>query len=452
MADDTFGGSMDSSATATMTKAQEEIPNIPMAGGNPQLQALQKLIQGGLFGQKMGPTVGTPRPRPTFQMPPMQTDQREFQTRSGNRRVALNNLMSNIANTVKAANDFHEQKKIRGFAVDFERAMTALQGLQQAQSLPDGPEKQQAMKHNQDILNDIFSDPKKVKAFEKALDIKLIGEDKNAKTPERQGLNSALEKFMKQVPQTLQPNPAYQAMAQAIKDKMIPSADTSAREMGATARNIRTIEGREKMVDAMAAAKDRATLASLIRQSMQNANHKEVAGMVVQGGIRKTQIAVNGMLTNTKWKMAGEFVKQMMKDSSGAEAREFKQMAGEVDDINKSLAEANKKLASLGGGLAQRWEAAKGNDAVGVITGDTKEARDLKAQVEVLEKRRAKVLQKLDEYNFGAATTNTDNSGATAAGTAAEDKLVDSIIGESSADQQRLIYGDESGGDENPEK
>lgn len=432
MADDTFGGTLDSSATATMTNAQEEIPNIPMAGGNPQLEALKKLIQGGLFSQKMGPTVGTPRPRPTFQMPPMQTDQREFQTRSGNRRVALNNLMGNIANTVKAANDFHEQKKIRGFAVDFERAMTALQGLQQAQSLPDGPEKQQAMKHNQDILNDIFSDPKKVKAFEKALDIKLIGEDKNAKTPERQGLNSALEKFMKQVPQTLQPNPAYQAMAQAIKDKMIPSADTSAREMGATARNIRTIEGREKMVDAMAAAKDRATLASLTKQAMQNRSRAEVAAMVTSASIRKTQIAVNGMLTNTKWKMAGDFAKQMMKDSSGAEAREFKQIAGEVDEINKSLAEANKKLASLSTTTGDLLT--KGPKA---ITDTWKQRAELSAQVDILQKRRDTVLKKLDEYNFGNAT------GASDTGTADDDKLINSIIGESSGEEGLLSGGEE---------
>lgn len=195
------------------------------------------------------PTLTTNRVPPTYtpfipQMGGASTDEREFQTKSGNRRIAANNMFSNIGGLIGTAIKNDQAKKARNVQMDVEKLFTAYQGLEQAKQDPNSPESKEIIQKNTQIINDMLSDPKKRKALEKAFNISFVGNDKNANSPERQGFNKAMQEWEKEGKTGLNPygrrfqdmqpmvkgvNPALAAEAELIKAKVIPSADTRLR-------------------------------------------------------------------------------------------------------------------------------------------------------------------------------------------------------------------------------
>lgn len=133
------------------------------------------------------------------------TEDRTFRTSSENKRVTMSNLAGDIGNMVNTARKNSEAQKARTLSVDIERIYQSQEGIMQAKEILENPssspqDKQKAqsqLQQDQQIINDLLADPKKRKEIEKAFDVKLVGEDKNAGTWQRKAGDIAAKNYAK---------------------------------------------------------------------------------------------------------------------------------------------------------------------------------------------------------------------------------------------------------------
>jgi len=126
-------------------------------------QLLNQTTQQGLT--RTGPANITPTQLPVGQNKPADFSHSYVPPGSPNSRKinSRTQLLQNLSNLVAKVENQHEQKKARDIAYDMQRIMTAMQNPT--------PE-------NQDLVNEILSDPKKRKEIAKAMNIQFLGEDK----------------------------------------------------------------------------------------------------------------------------------------------------------------------------------------------------------------------------------------------------------------------------------
>lgn len=202
----------------------------------------------GLTGFGPQPLVQPPpmvRPQPAA--PVFAQPQGSFGSVGERKRADRQAVIGNIANMVKTGADYIQNKKSRALSMDIERLMSAQQGMEEAkaalQQNPNDPKAKQALEQNTSIVNDLTSDPKKNKQFQKAFNIDLFGNGKNKQenqalvkawqdfqqkqqAGDKTALNPAAQRLMQSQPVRQQLDPAAAQQAQAIKMGLIPGADT----------------------------------------------------------------------------------------------------------------------------------------------------------------------------------------------------------------------------------
>ena len=185
-----------------------------------------------------GPQAPSIPPLPTYKAPPIQPAKagNEFSTESARRSAEMNGIINNVASAIGAGANFIQQKKMRALSMDIERLMSAMSGLQEAKDSGN----QEGVEKNTAIINDITSDPKKVKQLQKAFNIDLLGGGKNkaenqalflahknytqSKGTDKSALNPIAQRLMASQPWRQQLSPEAQAQAAAIKAGLLPKA------------------------------------------------------------------------------------------------------------------------------------------------------------------------------------------------------------------------------------
>ena len=324
-----------------------------LTNGNPSLP-LDQMIQ------QTTAIPGAEIPMPKRQYPDIKTASGEFMTRSGNRRNAFNNLMSNVGNVIQTARQNSEAQQQRTLAVDLERLLIAAQN-------PQDP-------HNQQVMNDILSDKKKRKAIEKALDISFLGnEDKRdpiskgaldmalkrvqgqaggaaqGQTGANTGASgnplSALQQFMKQMPTTATLTPQAQATEQLTKAKVLPSADEQIKAKADLLKQLSSNDGKEKVAGILAASHDRATFQRYMSTLQTVAGRVTAAQLAAWARVKASENVANALKERQK------MIEARFKGKGNNNL--FNNLKKEADSIQKSIstdtAEFNKLRQGKGG-------------------------------------------------------------------------------------------------------
>lgn len=288
------------------------------AGGNvpPQgmqiLQALAQAVQAKSAGTGGGGNSGgdgltsfgsqPPNiiPQPTLQ--PSQTQepgyQHSYRSTGERNRTEKEALFHNIGGLVQSFTDKKNADTARHSQILTERVMSAMSGLEEAKASGN----KEAIQHNASIINDIMSDPKQRKILEKALDINFLGNSKGKDSPEQKGFFTALQKMdqdfksgksplnaggqllEKNIPQRVQLSPELQAQAEAVKAKVLPSADELVKSQTQQAiQNIRSTDAATRtqamrdIATMSVGAKDRASAARIEAEAVKGFNQQQLA-------------------------------------------------------------------------------------------------------------------------------------------------------------------------------
>lgn len=274
-------------AAATAAQQQAGVSDEMMQRIMQQILAPQEQMGGMIH---TGPQVMLPqpiRPRPLPMSGPVGNVQAT--TRAGQQRNDFNQLISSVGNVVKQGINAKREKEDRDLMVD-------LSIIQAASSNPTDP-------HNQQLIQAIAQDPKKVKRLQKALGYNPFSGE--APPPETQALNkfaassaqqkarqvqqavsqqlgpqaaqqgggtpagmpgvpqgSAMGNLMARSPNVAQLTPAVQLQAQLIKAGVLPKSDTSLQSMTTLLKEIMTsdakyaeVQGKLQQTDMAAAAR-----------------------------------------------------------------------------------------------------------------------------------------------------------------------------------------------------
>jgi len=199
--------------------------------------------------------------------------QGEFQSSGGRKRAEKAALFQSAAALSKQFGDYLHEQQVRKLSTQFERVFGAVQGLEDAKSLPDSdPRKKELTDTNTKILSDFANDKKSVKALQKAMDVKLIGDDKATKTPEYKAMQQAIKnhtatkeqvaqdaeqkkqmglalikKLQESMPKRLGLSPEAQAQGAAVKAGVAPNANTVLQQTEANARTYAKFEQEGKI-------------------------------------------------------------------------------------------------------------------------------------------------------------------------------------------------------------
>lgn len=316
-------------------------------GGGAGVPNLQHLLASGLISPETLTSLLSTQVQPTTPQAPVRRQLPEtinarptgsFATVGERKRADTQALAGNIAGAVKSAMAHHEDVKIRAMSMDTERLMSAFQGMNEAQASGD----QKALQHNQTIINDMMSDPKKVKQFQKVFNVNLLGEGKDKNSPEykgfvqaygkfkqdaaqgkSQGLNPVAEKLMQQMPQRIGADPRLQAMMEAVKSGVLPKAGEQLQaqvELTKVLSNAQQKgydrESKESIAKLLATTRDRGTQASLLRAAMQNIGRTGVAEIVANASRYRADKAYQSVIDNPHWKAMSERLKSSDQDKS----------------------------------------------------------------------------------------------------------------------------------------
>jgi hypothetical protein len=234
----------------TAEAASATLPGAMDAGAQAAeaIRALQARLGG--MGPAMVPGMQMPQ-HPIMPREPIKQDagsaiaQGPFASVGSRKRADTAALFSNISNLVNQANDRLYKQKVEKLQNDFETLSGAITGYNQAKEAGD----QRGMEHNANIINSIVLDPKKSKELAKAFQVNLNpmanadgkgkkekpnpafdalkgawAKDQQAYQNKQTMLTPQAQAMMRQMPQTLQANPQYQAYLEAVKAGAIPSA------------------------------------------------------------------------------------------------------------------------------------------------------------------------------------------------------------------------------------
>lgn len=366
--------------------------------------ATQGMIPG--HGQGQTPTSMTtfgpapivqPPPIPKFQPPQIQmpTPGGSYSSVGERKRANKTALFNGIANMVKSGGDYIQAKKTRDLSMNIQRLMGAQEGIQQAkqalQANPNDPEAKKALEQNASIINDITSDPKKVKQLQKAFNIDLFGDGKNKQENQalvnawqeyqkkQQGgdktaLNPTAQKFMGQQPITQQLSPEAQAQAAAVKAGLQPNAGELLKAQTEVFKSYQSAQSVDDRSKAMVKAEEiRAKATDARTAALIDNMNKKIFGEQKAAEIRaNAQITIANKVSATWDKRIAEIDKVAgMKDvdeqsktilgTFSKEAQTYNtQMKTLLQDNEKLQAELDKKGTTLFG---IKLSAASGADA-----------------------------------------------------------------------------------------
>lgn len=416
------GNSTAEAASATMQPAaqgsQSSIAGI--------LKVIQEMMsnQGGLpkgiSPTSMQSTIPTPQaPQAPVQASGGQIPQGSFQTSGERKRAESQSMLNNIAEFTNKATAYVHEKKVRAMQADVERVLTAFTGMQQAQASGD----QAALKQNQQILNDLFSDPKKVKSFEKAFSVKLLGDDKGKATPEHQGLMKAIADFKKSGGQGLNPiaqkfqnsmpvqqgmNPQLAAVAQLIKAKILPEANEqvkaqteSMKQVSETLRAGFNAESKEKIAGMLVDSKDRATNSAILRTIMQEHGRLGAAEILGRAQVQRANIMAGAMRDSAQWKLAGSFLHDFNKaGKSAGQVQLFNNLSKEHQRVSDEIKDAEKEL----NGLSESWQGLRG------VMGATNKTHEIKDKLDKLRKQQDMIIKQMGNLTDTPTEETNDNN------------------------------------------
>ena len=437
----TLGGDMlEQAASASLPSGGSGTPTT----ANPQLEIIQKLLaasQSGQTGKEPLTTFGTQVPQAVLPPAPVvnapQVPQGSFQSKGEAQRAQKQANFNNIASIVKQGVDRIHQQKVQTMSADITRLLGALDGLNEAKSVGN----QDAIKHNTDIIN-MLLDPttpdgkKRIKAFQKAFNINLLGESKDTKSPEYQGLvkaykdyseakakgqdplNPIAQRLTSAMPQREQLNPALQAQAAAIKAGLAPSANI---QMQTAMKQIEVLQKAKSSDDKIAASKDIAKLYNTMKDVTSRRNLEGVMARIMsqgqltefkiraaQGQTREKIAAMQSMLDQRLAlmdKIAGNKQDSVVFNKVRDTAKELRErIKNNANKAAKDEAELDKQ-AKLG--VFDRWRAGMSNADIDRLRQDglaaTFENNDLKNQLDGVEKQ-MKLLSTLGLMTAGSAS------------------------------------------------
>lgn len=429
---------------------------MPTAGGTnlvPQNQnavvEILKMLSGTPM-TTMQPTMGQPSMPPQFQMPMAQIAQGPFGSVGERKRADSQTMLNNLGNLTKSLTDYMHQKRVREYSTTIEKVMGAQSGMTEAQAMLEQAQAavkanpqdtaaiaqmqraQDALNQNKDILSQLGSDPKVVKILEKAFSVKLIGDDKKQASPEYQALQMAIrnkdkaaqkeaglkmmEKFQKTQPVRQGINPQYQAMAQLIKDKILPDANKQLeyqqevmKQLGEATRKQWDIESKQNIAKLLVDAKDRQTQASILGHIYQEQGRLGAAEMMLRGQIYRTNTMANAMIQSTEWRVAGELLKtKAAAQGTKAQSQLFNDLSKEHQRISDELKDAEKSLTALGN--EPHWYN---------LSNTNKKIKDTTDKIDLLRQQQEKLKNKMGQIvgggtnptpEFSPGSTNEDTN------------------------------------------
>lgn len=426
--------------------ASSAMPQSGATGGpaqNPaQVAELLKLISGGAGKGSPGmtgpmTTAQTSIPHATApQTPAMnapQIPQGTFQSRGEAQRASKQAMMNNIATIGNNITKQVNARKTREMESLVTRIQGATEGKQQAEATlkndPNNAEAKAQLQQNQNILSDVFADPKNGKKLQKAFSVPLIG-DKGKQTPEYLGLIQAIknkdkegqqaagsqlaDRFQKQFPSTQQLSPQYKAQADAVQKGLSPTANAQlafqakvTQAVTSAANNMWNRESRETVAKMLVDSRDKQSQSMLLRQVMANGGKMAVAQVIATAGIQRAKIMANAQMESTKWRMAGGYLNILAK--TNADDKQYKTLKDQQLLLDKQTKDVMKRLDNMG-----TWEGAKD------IIGQSKEISSLTKQLQDIEKAKLDVVNKTTALIGGSS--GGDNSGAD--GTGSEEQNV----------------------------
>jgi hypothetical protein len=248
---------------------------------------------GALMPGVMPGTPKLPIPPTPFEEKPV--PQAPYASTGARKRADTQALFQSLGKLVNQAEQKHYQMKVQKIQKDFETLSNAMLGYNQGKATGDNA----MIEHNAGVINSILGDSKKSKDLAKALDVNLnpmAGGDKKGKdkpNPANDALRAAYAKdlkayqsgeskllpqaqaMMRQMPQTLQTDPRYQAYLESVKAGASPKAGeqlTFAKDLLEIQQRISnnqfTNETRNKMAEMFTGARDRATMGAILRTAM----------------------------------------------------------------------------------------------------------------------------------------------------------------------------------------
>lgn len=311
--------------------------------------------QGGQNLTSFGPQMIQPQAPVRMGQPDIQYPTGSFGSAGERKRAQKAALFHGIASTVKTAGDYIQQKQVRAMAMDTERLMSATQGFNEAKAAGD----QAAMKQNSDIINSML-DPstsegkKRIKNFQKAFNVNILGEHKDKDSPEYKGFTQAYQKFnqdkasgqaslspiaqklMQSMPQRQQVNPQLQAEAQLIKDKVLPDANAQLKAQTAGQLILTNAiskqfdrDSREKVAQLLADTRDKASQNAILRSAAQNTSRENVAQMVADSVKMRVDKHYDEVMNNPRW--------QLLKDKINKDDKSLQNLVNMTDKQIKEL-------------------------------------------------------------------------------------------------------------------
>jgi hypothetical protein len=168
--------SVASAATAKVNPSAGGSVSPESAGLEKQLDDIQKIIGPVQHPQSQNIPMNMPQPAHAGEIP---LNMRSNRTASGSKTNSMLTAVQGVSQIIRAVKQKKEEKDGRLLQFDMERLMGAKNAL--ATLDPKDPNNAEAIKTNNQIIDDITSDPKKAKRIEKALDIHLLDPSKNSK-------------------------------------------------------------------------------------------------------------------------------------------------------------------------------------------------------------------------------------------------------------------------------
>lgn len=379
------GAALSGNVGDTQQSRQQQLLQTLAASGLLHPSALTELTSFGAAGVTPQAPVQYQPPSSTFSRPIG-----SFGTVGERKRADREAIFTGIANTVRSAGDYIQQKKLRSMQMNTELLMGALQGYNEAQASGD----KDALAHNAKLINNLL-DPttsegkKRIKEFQKVFNVNLLGESKDKNTPEYKGFVTAFQKFqqdqgqaqktgqpnvvvnplaqklMGMMPQRLQIDPRLAAAMEATKAGVLPSAAeqlkaqteitkifTAAQEKGFDR------ESRENIAKTLAESKDRATQGMITRTIMQELGRQGAAGILAQASKYRADKAYDAVMNNPRWQLMRDRLGKDTEDKSlnafsNAIDKQMKALEKNKDQVDKAIAADQKKHNSILGSWFQ---------------------------------------------------------------------------------------------------
>lgn len=436
------------------TGASSAMPTSNATGGAMQAlpQALQMLLTGAT-GQSQGmggplttaqSTIPNYQPKPTWQANAPQVAQGGFASVGARKRADKQAMLNNLANLTNQANNFLEARKTREMTQMVTKIQQATQGKQQAEATlkvdKDNADAQEQLKQNQQILSDVFSDPKNVKNLQKAFSVKLMGDSKGQATPQYKGLMEALknhdktaqqqaglalaQRFQQSLPSTQQLSPQMQGRADAIQRGLIPGAKEQSAEMIQLGKSLTTLttdannnQAKLDVAKILANAKDKESQARIQASVNQAVGRVEGAKIARSAVVYRVDKWATTMENDTTLRAAGEVLTRGIADPDKNATEKEKAQITQLKSLNSLYKEQYDTTMSELKNTKAKIDELKSTGADDTQLRDlVSQYKDLLAQKKIVEQGAGRVIQLSkdlpnDRTDSNASSSDDEDSG-----------------------------------------